>query len=157
MRKATMLFVLGIVGVLSLIGGTAAAAPSPAISHSVDAEFFELNGTVAARVTVVNTDSVAIAVEVSDVFGNQQTFQSVQPGKVGTVVFQTNATVVMGYTVQAVVRANDGRIAAHGHSFGTYDLRPAPAVQVLPPVQHDESAPFDLGRWIAQLGLPTGF
>lgn len=159
MRKATMLFVLAIVGVLWLIGGTAIAAPSPAVSHNVSAEFFELSGAVAARVTVTNTDTTAVSAELTDAYGNRHAFSAIQPGDSGVVVFRTTARVVLGYTVQAVVRSSDGRISARGHGSGAYDLRPAPPAQVLPqqPVNFCYGAGLDVGRCLAQFGLPAGF
>lgn len=156
MRKATRLFVLIAFGVLVTLFGTIPAAASPAVAYAVSGEFFEQSGTVSIRIAVTNSDSTNVSAQLSDAHGNVQSIAAIRPGSTATVVFHTTANVVMGYTVQVVVKTADGRVSARGHMFGTHDLREvAPTVSPEPSlvVRVCDIWSFDLARCLAERGL----
>lgn len=136
--------------------GAAAAAPS-SVSVQVSVELYESNGTVAATVTVANTDSVAFTASVSDAYGNRRQFVDVQPGGSVVASMYTGQVAVAGYTVQVQLKTADGRSSARGYGGSALQVPPAAAVPaVQSPVRYCEGPNYHFGACIAQrAGLPV--
>lgn len=138
-----------------LVGGVANAAP-PSVSLQVSTQLFDLNGSVAAKVTVQNTDAATMSLTIADAYQNRETFDAVQPGDSVVVVLQTGESAVAGYTVQVIAKTADGRGSARGYAGG--DLHaPVATPHVQSPVRYCEGPNYDFGRCLAQwANIPLG-